>query len=70
MKNICTYTDAINAGYTPADTTLQRGYVSVKQATSSAPIHIAGGNRRGQLYVLTHNPSSTQYCYRQYLQLT
>lgn len=67
MKNIRTYTNAINAGYILADTTLQRGYVSVKQAAQDAPIHVAGGNRRGQLYVLLHNPSSTQYCYRQYL---
>lgn len=66
-ENIRTLSDAINAGYTLADTTYQRGYVSVRQPSSFAPVHIAGGNRRGQLYVLLHNPSSTMYCYRQYL---
>lgn len=69
MKNIRTYADAVDAGYTLADVTYQRGYVSARQPSSSAPVHIAGGNRRGQLYVLLHNPNSTVYCYRQYLRL-
>lgn len=62
-----TLRQAVNSGYVLADTTLQRGYVSVYQAAQDAPVYVAGGNRRGQLYVLLHNPSSTMYCYRQYL---
>lgn len=68
MNNIIrTLSEAIDAGYTLADTTLQRGYVSIRQSAQDAPIHTAGGNRCGQLYVLLHNPNSTMYCYRQYL---
>lgn len=68
MSNIIrTLSEALQAGYTLADTTLQRGYISTRQAAQDAPVHVAGGNRRGQFYVLLHNPSSTQYRYRQYL---
>lgn len=64
---IKTYYDAIAAGYVPGDIMLQRGYVSRKVCKDTQPVHIAGGRRKGQLYILLPNWESTQYCYRLYL---
>lgn len=62
-----TYQDAINQGYHTADTTYQRGYISRKADPMQQPIRIAGGSRKGQLYILLPSAQSTQYCIRQYL---
>lgn len=62
-----TYLDAIKAGYKTADTKYQRGYVSRLTDTDAQPVQAAGGNRKGQLYVLLPCYCSTQYCIRQYL---
>lgn len=63
-----TYREAIENGYTDADTKYQRGYVSRKANTMEQPVQTAGGSRKGQLYVLLPCFTSTQYCIRQYLQ--
>lgn len=62
-----TYQDALNQGYRDADTTYQRGYVSRRADPMRQEIHTAGGNRKGQLYVLLPSRRTTQYCIRQYL---
>lgn len=62
-----TYTEALEAGYVPAGTALQRGYVSRLANPNEAEVRVAGGTRHGQLYVLLNNPQSNQYCIRQYL---
>ena len=62
-----TYREAIENGYTDADTKYQRGYVSRKANTKEQPVQEAGGSRKGQLYVLLPCFTSTQYCIRQYL---
>ena len=62
-----TYGDAINAGYVNADTAYQRGYVSRRIDTLTAPVMVAGGSRKGQMYVLLPCQASTQYCIRQYI---
>ena len=62
-----TYEEAIAMGYTPTFTSLQRGYVSRKMDMDIAPVMVAGGNRKGMLYVLLPCWQSTQYCVRQYL---
>lgn len=62
-----TYADAIAQGYTDSAATYQRGYISRKSIIANAPIHVAGGSRKGQLYVLLPSRKSTQYCIRQYL---
>lgn len=62
-----TYSDAVKAGYIDGESRLQAGYTSRKTATDDAPVYIAGGYRKGQLFALLPNYSSTRFCYRQYL---
>lgn len=62
-----TYREAVQAGYVPCGTALQRGYVSRRANPNEQVVHVAGGTRHGQLYVLLNNPQSNQYCIRQYL---
>lgn len=62
-----TYADAIKAGYKEADTKYQRGYISRRADPDAQPVRVAGGSRKGQLYVLLPCYRSTQYCIRQYL---
>lgn len=62
-----TYADAIKAGYRKADTKYQRGYISRRADPDAQPVQVAGGNRKGQLYVLLPCYYSTQYCISQYL---
>lgn len=62
-----TYKDALAQGYRPGPRKYQRGYVSRRTDVDAAPVHIAGGNRRGQLYVLLPSYDATAYCFRQYL---
>lgn len=68
MENIQTYYDAISAGYKDYDVRWQRGYVKRRHWNlHDAPIHVAGGKRKGQLYVLMPSWKSSRYCYRLYL---
>lgn len=62
-----TYMDAIKAGYKDGDTTCQRGYISRRADPDAQPVRVAGGSRKGQLYVLLPCYCSTQYYIRQYL---
>lgn len=62
-----TYEAAIKSGYKVADTKYQRGYISRRADPGAQPVQVAGGNRKGQLYVLLPCYCSTQYCVRQYL---
>lgn len=62
-----TYAEARQQGYKGVDTAWQRGYVSRKVNTDNLPVQQAGGNRKGQLYVLVPSFKSSSYCIRQYL---
>lgn len=62
-----TLKEALASGYTLADTKLQRGYISRRINEEKAPVRIAGGTRKGELYVLLPCTTSSQYCIRQYL---
>lgn len=66
-RAIMTYAEALKAGYVPAGTALQRGYISRRANPDEQEVHVAGGTRHGQLYVLLNNPRSNRYCTRQYL---
>lgn len=61
------WAEAKAAGYRATNTSLQRGYVRVGLRDNDMPVRVAGGSRKGQLYVLMHNPQSTMYCIRQYI---
>jgi hypothetical protein len=61
------YFDAKKAGWIETNTSLCRGYVSRKMNTDNAPIHAAGGIRRGEYYVLLPSWQTSQFCIRQYL---
>ncbi|MDO5835644.1 MAG: hypothetical protein Q4P17_03975 [Methanobacterium sp.] len=69
MKLPKNYKEAKKRGWTVTDTSLERGYVSVKDNPNDAPLMYAGdrGKRAGQFYILLHNPNSSQYAIRQYL---
>lgn len=62
-----TYGAALAAGYSDGDQTWERGYISRKSKLDDLPVKVAGGNRKGNLYVLLPAYTSTQYCIRQYL---
>lgn len=62
-----TYKEAVEMGYTRGVTAYQRGYVSRRGGWENQLVHVAGGARKGQLYVLVPCWTSTQYCVRQYL---
>lgn len=62
-----TLRDALAQGYTMGEATWTRGYVSRRADPLDAPVHIAGGSRAGQLYVLEASYNSTTYCLRRYL---
>ena len=68
MDNVKTLSDALALGYKLADQQYQRGYVSRKiDLWGGSPVHVAGGSRRGELYILRPAWSTSQYCIRQYL---
>ena len=46
-----TLSEALDQGYRMADTTYQRGYISRKVNMYAQPVKVAGGSRRGQLYI-------------------
>ena len=61
-------------GYTEfkvTDTTLERGYVSRKKDIEipyeDHVLHMAGGRRKGQLFIYLPCYYSSQYCHRAYL---
>lgn len=63
-----TYREALAAGYRDADARMYRGYVSRKIDIMAQEVQIAGGSRKGELYVELPNPRSTYYgLLRQYL---
>lgn len=70
---INTYLDAIASGYVArvSNQVLQRGYIRKQDEThnffGSSKVFVASGSRKGQLYILVHNPTSSLYCIRQYL---
>lgn len=59
--------DALENGYEFADRKYTQGYVSAKEDPMNAYVWTADGYRKGELYVLIHNPNSTRFCIRQYL---
>jgi hypothetical protein len=62
-----TYREAIASGYKPVDQTYQRGYISRKIDPNNQVVMVAGGNRKGDKYILLPCWHSTQYCIRQYI---
>ena len=62
-----TYGEAKANGWKEADTKYERGYVSRKVDVDQQPVLVAGGSRKGQLYVKLPCWSTTLFCVRQYL---
>lgn len=62
-----TYAEAIKQGYRDGETRWARGYISRKCKLSETPVRVAGGTRKGQLYVDLPSYRSTNYHIRQYL---
>jgi len=59
--------EAVAAGYIMSDAKWERGYVSRKSDIAKATVQVAGGSRKGELFVIMPSWDSTQYCVRQYL---
>lgn len=62
-----TLKEAISDGYTLADQAYFRGYVSRKVEADNQPVKVAGGRRKGDLYVELPCFHSSTYSIRQYL---
>ncbi len=62
-----TYGEAIANGYITADHQYSRGYISRKTDINNQPIKIAGGKRKGDIYIDIPSYDSTRYHYRTYL---
>lgn len=62
-----TYAEAKKNGYIAADCTYFRGYISRKINADDQLVKVAGGSRKGQLYVELPCWHSTNYAIRQYL---
>ncbi len=62
-----THGDALDMGYTVYDITWCRGYVSRTTDMARQPVRIAGGSRKGELYVYAPSQQSTAYCLRWYI---
>lgn len=60
--------DIIMQGYVIKELRFQHGYVSRKTTLEDAEVLEAKGRRKGQLYFLWPNLTSTRYCYRVYLE--
>lgn len=69
MKTVIprTYEEAKAQGYSVAFLRYQRGYISRNTNINKATVMVAGGSRKGMLYVLVPCWQSTQYCQRMYL---
>ena len=61
------YKEAKAQGYSIAFLRYQRGYISRNANIDEAPVMVAGGSRRGMLYVLVPRWQSTQSCQSMYL---
>lgn len=62
-----TYGEALEQGYTDAECSFRRGYISRKVDIYKQPVKEAGGRKKGRLYVeFPHYGSSGLYI-RQYL---
>lgn len=62
-----TYGEALRAGYIESSLRWERGYVSRQSLLDTLPIKVAGGKRKGQIYVSLPVYTSSRFCYRQYL---
>lgn len=62
-----TYAEAKAQGYKDAGQTWFRGYVSRRVNPDNQPVKVAGGSRKGELYVELPSWESTTYSIRQYL---
>lgn len=62
-----TYKEAREAGYIDGDMKYTAGYISRKTNIDNQPVKVAGGSRKGQLYILVPCWHSTTYCFRLYL---
>lgn len=62
-----TFAEALESGYKPADMQYTKGYVSRRSDLAKQPVHVAGGSRKGELYILIPSFKSTRYCLRWYL---
>lgn len=62
-----TYREALDKGYTDAEYSIRRGYVSRKVDIHNQPVKEAGGMKKGRLYVDLPSFTSTRYHIRQYL---
>lgn len=62
-----TLQDAIYQGYKLGENKYFRGYVSRKIDIYKQPVKVAGGNRKGQLYIEAPNFGSTRFSLRIYL---
>lgn len=61
------YAEALKNGYKKGDVAWSRGYVSRTTDTDDLIVRVAGGKRKGQLFVDLPSWSSTTYHVRQYL---
>jgi hypothetical protein len=66
-KTNMTLKQALAKGYTYADQSWRRGYVSRKMDVMEQEVWEAGGWRKGQLYVVVPSWKSCTYSVRQYL---
>lgn len=62
-----TYAETKKNGYVDADCKYFRGYISRKVNEDDQLVKVAGGRRKGQLYVELPCWHSTNYAVRQYL---
>lgn len=62
-----TLKEAVDNGYVIAEKTHARGYISRRLKPENQPVKIAGGSRKGQLFVELPSFDSTTYHYRCYL---
>ena len=63
-----TAAEALNQGYKIKELRFQFGYISRKTTLEDADVIEGKGRRKGQLYFLWPNFTSTRYCYRFYLE--
>lgn len=63
-----TVAEALKLGYRETDQKYERGYISRRDwSRESSPLHLAKGNRRGELYYYAPAYNTTRYCVRVYL---
>ena len=67
METIKTLDDALKAGYVRADMRLHVGYAPRYADIGKTPVHIAGGKRKNEFYIMLPCDLSLKYYYRQYL---